>query len=95
MPVEAFPHHQEGDFIERTIDIDGVNHPYPSLISWTGLIGIMGLPSAVPPVGSTATTGMPVGLQLVAPWYHDREAIVAAGLLADACAAGYRVPPPD
>jgi len=95
MPLEAFPHNQEGDFIERTIDIDGVDHPYPSLISWTGLIGIMGLPSAVPPIGSTATTGMPVGLQVVAPWYHDREAIVAAGLLADACAAGYRVPPLD
>jgi amidase len=95
MSVEAFPHNQQGDFVDRTIDIDGVEHPYPSLISWTGLIGVMGLPSAVPPVGSTATTGMPVGVQLVAPWYHDREAIVAAGLLAEACAAGYRVPPLD
>ncbi|HEY6698365.1 MAG TPA: amidase family protein [Acidimicrobiales bacterium] len=95
IPVEAFPHNQQGDFIDRTIDIDGVDHPYPSLISWTGLVGIMGLPSAVPPVGFTATTGMPVGLQLVAPWYHDWEAIVAAGLLADACGSGYRVPPLD
>ena len=95
IPVEAFPHNQQGDFIDRTVDIDGVDHPYPSLISWTGLVGIMGLPSAVPPVGFSATTGMPVGLQVVAPWYHDREAIVAAGLLADACGAGYRVPPLD
>jgi amidase len=95
IPVEAFSHNQEGEFIDRTVDIDGTDHPYPLLISWTGLIGIMGLPSAVPPVGLTATTGMPVGLQVVAPWYHDREAIVAAGLLADACGAGYRVPPLD
>ncbi|HET6834830.1 MAG TPA: amidase family protein [Acidimicrobiales bacterium] len=95
IPVEAFPHNQQGDFIDRTVDIDGVDHPYPSLISWTGLVGIMGLPSAVPPIGFTATTGMPVGLQVVAPWYHDREAIVAAGLLADACGVGYRVPPLD
>jgi amidase len=95
IPVEAFPHNQEGEFIDRTIDIDGVDHPYPSLISWTGLVGIMGLPSAVPPVGFTAATGMPVGLQVVAPWYHDREAITAAGLLADACGDGYRVPPLD
>ncbi|MGH9192032.1 MAG: amidase family protein [Acidimicrobiales bacterium] len=95
IPIEAFPHNQEGDFIDRTVDIDGVDHPYPSLISWTGVVGIMGLPSAVPPVGFTATTGMPVGLQVVAPWYHDREAIVAAGLLADACDGGYRVPPLD
>ena len=95
LPIEAFPHAQEGEFIDRTIDIDGAEHPYPLLISWTGLIGIMGLPSAVPPLGFTSTTGMPVGLQVVAPWYHDREAIVAAGLLADACDAGYRVPPLD
>jgi amidase len=93
LPIEAFPHDQEGDFVERTIDIDGVEHPYPSLISWTGLIGIMGLPSAVPPLGTTATTGMPVGLQVVAPWYRDREAVRAAGLLAEACGAGYCVPP--
>jgi amidase len=95
IPVEAFPHNQQGDFIDRTFDVDGVERPYPSLISWTGLIGIMGLPSAVPPIGFTAATGMPVGLQVVAPWYRDREAIVAAGLLADACGAGYRVPPLD
>jgi amidase len=95
IPVEAFPHNQQGDFIDRTFDVDGVARPYPSLISWTGLIGIMGLPSAVPPIGFTAATGMPVGLQVVAPWYRDREAIVAAGLLADACGAGYRVPPLD
>ena len=93
LPIEAFPHNQEGDFVERTIDIDGVEHPYPSLISWTGLIGIVGLPSAVPPLGTTATTGMPVGLQVVAPWYRDREAVRAAGLLAGACGAGYRIPP--
>jgi amidase len=95
IPVEAFPHNQQGDFIDRTFDVDGIARPYPSLISWTGLIGIMGLPSAVPPIGFTAATGMPVGLQVVAPWYRDREAIVAAGLLADACGAGYRVPPLD
>jgi amidase len=93
IPVEAFPHNQQGDFIDRTFDVDGVDRPYPSLISWTGLIGVMGLPSAVPPIGFTAATGMPVGLQVVAPWYRDREAIVAAGLLADACGGGYRVPP--
>jgi amidase len=93
IPVEAFPHNQQGDFIDRTFDVDGVDRPYPTLISWTGLIGVMGLPSAVPPIGFTAATGMPVGLQVVAPWYRDREAIVAAGLLADACGGGYRVPP--
>ncbi|MGH9113584.1 MAG: hypothetical protein ACRDZN_15010 [Acidimicrobiales bacterium] len=71
-----------------TLDVERA----PLLINWTGLIGVMGLPSAVPPVGTTATSGMPVGVQVVAPWYHDREAIRAAGLPAEACGAGYRVP---
>jgi amidase len=93
LPIEAFPHAQEGTFVDRTIDIDGETHPYPVLIDWTGLIGVMGLPSAVPPVGTTSTSGMPVGVQVVAPWYRDREAIRAAGLLAEACGGGYRVPP--
>jgi amidase len=92
LPTEAFGHLQEGEFTDRTIDIDGTTRPYPSLISWTGLIGVMGLPSAVPPVGTTATTRMPVGVQLVVRWHRDREAIRAAKLLAERI-GGYRPPP--
>jgi Asp-tRNA(Asn)/Glu-tRNA(Gln) amidotransferase A subunit family amidase len=40
--------------------------------------------------------GLPVGLQVVAPFLHDRRAIAVAGLIAEATAdqgGGYRVPP--
>ena len=50
-----------------------------STIDWLGLIGIVGLPSAVVPIGRTAA-GLPVGMQIVAPYLHDRRAVRAAQL---------------
>ena len=37
------------------------------------MFGVLGLPVAVPPVGRTAD-GLPVGMQVVAPFLHDRDA---------------------
>lgn len=91
MPVPAFPHTQEGDLFSRTIEVDGEAHPYVTLPSWVGLIGVVGLPAAVPPVGRTAG-GLPVGLQVVSPYLRDREAVQLAGLLAE-LRGGYTPPP--
>jgi amidase len=94
-PVTATPairHQQEGDIMERRLEIDGVDRPYVDEVSWTGLIGLVNLPSAVPPLGRTAD-GLPVGIQVVAPYLHDREAIRAAGLIAEAVGGGYQRPP--
>lgn len=60
MPAPAFPHDQEGDPFTRTVVIDGCPNPYMSLLSWTGLISVLGLPSTVAPVGRT-WAGMPAG----------------------------------
>jgi amidase len=87
----AFAHQQEGDFLTRTTMVDGISRPYIEHTWWTGMIGIVGLPSAVPPVGRT-DDGRPVGIQVVAPYLHDRTAVRAAGLLAGA-AGGYEPPP--
>jgi amidase len=92
-PTPAFPHQQEGDFLSRRMLIDGVDRAYLENISWTGLIGVVGLPSTVVPVGRTAA-GLPVGVQVVAPYLRDRDAIRAAGLIAEAVdGAGYQTPP--
>jgi amidase len=87
----AFPHNQEGDFTTRTLSVNGEETPYLDAVTWTGLIGIVGLPSAVPPVGRTPD-GLPVGVQVVAPYLRDREAVHVAGLLAD-LTGGYTPPP--
>jgi amidase len=88
----AFPHDQEGDILSRTLEIDGVERPMIDDIVWNGLIGVVGLPSAVPPIGRTPD-GLPCGVQVVAPYLHDRRAVRVAGLVADATGGGY-VPPP-
>jgi amidase len=86
-PTPAIAHDQEGDATSRVIAIDGANFPYLEQIAWTGLIGIVGLPAAVPPIGRTAAN-LPVGVQVVAPFLHDRQAIAGARLLGT-----YEVPP--
>ena len=92
MPLPAFAHQQEGSFTERTIEIGGETRPYLDMIGWTGLIGVVGLPSAVPPLRRTST-GVPVGVQVVTGFLRDREAIQIAGILADVAGGGYESPP--
>ena len=52
--VAAFPHDHDPDMWNRTIEIDGRSRSLVSTIDWLGLIGIVGLPSAVVPIGRTA-----------------------------------------
>jgi amidase len=91
LATAAFPHDHEGSIADRVIEIDGVPRLHVELLPWLGLVGVLGLPSVVIPIGRTAA-GLPVGMQVVAPWYHDRRAIRAAQLMAEVL-GGY-VPPP-
>jgi amidase len=91
-PTPAIRHQQEGEVMDRRLQIDGVDRAYVESVSWTGLIGLVELPAAVPPIGRTAE-GLPVGIQVVAPFLHDRDAIRAAGLIAEAVGGGYERPP--
>jgi amidase len=91
LPTPAFPHNQDGDGLSRRLIVNGEEVPYLNSVLWTGLIGIVGLPSAVPPIGRTSG-GLPVGVQVVTPFLRDREAIQVAGVLAE-LSGGYQVPP--
>jgi amidase len=92
LPVPAFRHNHEGDIFSRTVLVNEEDHPYLLLTSWTGVIGIVGLPSAVPPIGRTPA-GIPVGVQVVAPYLRDREAVLLAGVIAEVSGGGYQPPP--
>ena len=70
MATPAFPHDHTATIMDRTVEVDGTTRGHIELISWLGLIGVLGLPSAVVPIGRTAA-GLPVGMQIVAPWYHE------------------------
>jgi amidase len=91
LATPAFPHDHEGGIMDRTVEVDGATHSHIDLIQWLGFIGVLGLPSVVAPIGRTAEN-LPVGVQIVAPWYHDRRAIRAAQLMAPVV-GGYETPP--
>ena len=92
LPVPAFPHTQDGDFFSRKLMINGREELYMTVTNWAGLIGVVGLPSAVPPIGRTPA-GLPVGIQVVTPYLRDREAVHLAGIVADVSGGGYSPPP--
>lgn len=89
--MPAFPHDQEGDIGTRTLDIDGEQRPHMTTVGWCGLFSVLGLPSVVMPVGFTSG-GLPVGVQVVAPYLNDHTAVTFARLAAEVL--GGSVPPP-
>jgi amidase len=75
--------------------VNGVAREYMDIEAWPAIVGAAYLPSTATPVGST-DEGLPVGLQVVSPFLHDRRSIRMAGLIAEACAdlgGGFRVAP--
>jgi amidase len=78
--VLAFPHDQGPDQEERAIEIDGNAFPYPSLIVWTTLATLPGLPATVMPIGRSHA-GLPIGMQIIGPFLEDRTTIAFAGLV--------------
>jgi amidase len=93
MGAPAFEHHRQGNIFERMVDVNGEQHSVLELISWLGFIGVLGVPSVCVPIGRT-DANLPVGMQIVAPWYHERRAIRAAQLLEHAGVIGGYEPPP-
>ena len=91
MPTAAFPHDTAGDMMARTIDVDGAVRPYFDNLFWNGGIGTLLLPVAVPPVGLTPS-GLPVGIQIVAPHLEDRTAVAVAAHL-EHLLGGFTPPP--
>ena len=87
----AFPHTQQGHLYSRTLTIDGVERPYADVLAWTAFIGFVYLPATVVPIGITPG-GLPVGIQIVAPYLEDRTSLRLARLIED-LTGGYRPPP--
>ncbi|MDR3400376.1 MAG: amidase [Pandoraea sp.] len=86
----AFALNEQGAPWQRTLTVNGRAQPLTTQIFWAGHSGLCGLPSSVAPAGRTAD-GLPVGVQIVAPLYHDLRSIHVARLLE---AAGYTFVPP-
>jgi amidase len=73
------------------LEVNGQPRPYTDLGVWAGLAGVAYLPAAVAPVGFTGA-GLPVGVQIVAPYLEDRTAIDVARHV-ESVLGGFRPPP--
>ncbi|MBN9742636.1 amidase [Amycolatopsis sp. A1MSW2902] len=92
-PTAAFPHDQRPDpsWSLRTLRVDGAERPYRDMLPWIAPSALNYLPAAVAPVGTTRD-GLPVGIQVIAPYLHDRTAVRFVQCLAKAI-GGFRRPP--
>ncbi|HUE61363.1 MAG TPA: amidase family protein [Acidimicrobiales bacterium] len=90
-PMAAFPHDQAGSIMDRSLTINGRTRPQIDTLTWTGLVGVVYLPSTVVPVGLTSD-GLPVGVQVVGPYLEDRTSLFVAGEL-ESLTGGYTPPP--
>ena len=91
MPTAAFPHDTDRPLAERTLDVDGQPLHHAVLAAWCGAVGVALLPAVVLPVGRTPE-GLPVGVQVIGPYLHDRRLLALADRL-DAVAGDPAIPP--
>ena len=92
-PVPPFRHVRSTDgpnWIHSKLADHG-DRPYRDLIGWNALIGSVYLPVTVPPIGH-ADNGLPIGIQVVAPYLHDRTALAFARCISDVV-GGFVAPP--
>ena len=92
-PTPAFQHvhSSQGSNWAHAVLREFDDMPYRHLLRWNTLIGSAYLPVTVPPVGRTPG-GLPVGIQVVAPFLHDRTALAFARCISEVI-GGYEAPP--
>lgn len=90
-PTAAIPHDHNPDFGARRLIVNGQDRPYWDQSSWTNLASLAFLPSAVVPAGCTPN-GLPVGIQVVGPYLHDRTVTAMARYLSRLL-GGFQPPP--
>jgi amidase len=89
--MPAFEHRPGLGMIDPGLMVNGKSRTPFAISYWLYLANVMHLPAVMAPIGRTAA-GLPVGMQIVAPYLHDRRAIRVAELMADVV-GGYEVPP--
>jgi len=87
----AFEHDHSGTMIDRVVMVNGQPRNHFELSWWLMVVNLTNHPAVITPIGRTAA-GLPVGMQVIAPYLHDRRAIRVAGLVSG-IVGGYDVPP--
>lgn len=89
--LPPFEHHPIGDMTARVLDVNGELRSAFEISHWLMIVNVSGQPSVTVPIERTAA-GLPVGMQIVAPYLQDRRAIRVAELVSG-IVGGYEVPP--
>jgi amidase len=87
----AFHHIHEGDAGSRILDTPDGKRPYMQLMPWMVTATLTGCPATVAPIGQTST-GLPVGIQIMGPFWEDATPIEFATLLSGEL-GGFKAPP--
>ena len=88
----AFPHDRSQPIEKRVIETPEGPRPYVQNSSyWISMASLSGLPATVAPIGFT-DSGLPVGIQILAPMWEDATSIEFAALLSEAV-GGFVAPP--
>jgi amidase len=73
-------HHNHADFNSRMLDTGDGKRPYIQLMPWMVTATLTGCPATVAPIGQTSTA-VPVGMQIIGPFWEDATPIEFAALL--------------
>ena len=87
----AFPHDHSEPQDQRTIATSAGPRHYMDMLNWIAPATLTGCPATVAPVGRTPQ-GLPVGIQIMGPFWEDATPITFADLLAKEI--GGFMPPP-
>lgn len=90
-PTVAILHDHNPDMDQRALTVNGERRSYEDQQVWPGMVTMPLLPAVAAPVGRSRS-GLPVGIQVVAPFLEDRTAVDVARRLADV--VGGFTPPP-
>jgi amidase len=77
----AFPHDHSEPQSARRINTAAGPRNYMEGLNWMGVASLTGCPATVAPIGRTAA-GLPVGIQIMGPYWEDATPIIFADQLA-------------
>ncbi|SEG61404.1 amidase family protein [Bosea lathyri] len=89
-PVAAIPHDHSPDIHARRLMVNGEPRPYLDFLLWASLATGADLPALSAPV-RRSMSGLPLGVQIVAPMAEDRTAI-AVGAMLEQAGCGFTAP---
>jgi amidase len=87
----AFPHDHSEPQVKRTIQTSTGPRHYMDLLNWIAPATLTGCPATVAPVSRTKD-GLPVGIQIMGPFWEDATPITFADLLSKTI-GGFTAPP--